>query len=70
MENRSPGERLTRLSEASLRINETLGLDTVWQEALDSQVEATLYRCPPLTCSVLCCYRKSIDEEGPIRPAR
>ncbi len=36
MENRSLGERLTRLSEASLRINESLDLDTVLQEVLES----------------------------------
>ena len=36
MENQSLGERLTRLSEASLRINESLDLDTVLQEVLES----------------------------------
>ena len=36
MDNQSLGERLTRLSEASLRINESLDLDTVLQEVLES----------------------------------
>ena len=35
-ENQAPRERLTRLSEASLRINESLDLDTVLQQVLDS----------------------------------
>ena len=35
-QNPAPGDRLSRLSEASLRINESLDLDTVLQEALDS----------------------------------
>ena len=35
-ENEALRERLTRLSEASLRINETLDFDTVLQEVLDS----------------------------------
>ena len=32
------GDRLSRLSEASLRINESLDMDTVLQEVLDSAV--------------------------------
>ena len=35
------GDRLSRLSEASLRINESLDLDTVLQEVLDSARELT-----------------------------
>ena len=35
-ENRALRERLLRLSEASLRINESLEFDTLLQEALDS----------------------------------
>ena len=35
-ENRALRERLSRLSEASVRINESLEFDTVLQEVLDS----------------------------------
>ena len=35
-EHRALRERLSRLTEANLRINESLGFDTVLQEVLDS----------------------------------
>ncbi len=35
-EGRAPGDRLSRMSEASLRINESLDFDTVLQEVVDS----------------------------------
>ena len=41
LEIRGLRERLSRLSEASLRINETLDLDTVLREALDSARDLT-----------------------------
>ncbi len=37
----TPRNRLSKLSEASLRINESLDLDTVWQEILDSAQSLT-----------------------------
>ena len=44
LEIRGLRERLSRLSEASLRINETLDLDTVLREALDSARDLTRSR--------------------------
>ena len=42
-------DRLSRLSEASLRINESLDLDTVLQDVLDSARSLTRARCGILT---------------------
>ncbi len=50
-------ERLSRLSEASLRINESLDLDTVLQEVLDSAVSLTGARCGVIT---------ALDESGQV----
>ena len=41
---RALGERMARLSEASLRINESLDFDTVLQEVLDSALSLTAAR--------------------------
>ena len=48
-------ERLSKLSEASLRINESLGLDTVLQEVVDSARSLTGARYGGIT---------TLDESG------
>ena len=48
-ENAALRERLSRLSEASLRLNESLDLDTVLQGALDSACSLTGARCGVIT---------------------
>ena len=50
-----PRNRLSRLSEASLRINESLDLDTVLQEILDSARSLTDARCGVIV---------SVDDKG------
>ena len=47
----APRNRLSRLSEASLRINESLDLDTVLQEILDSARSLTDARCGVIVSS-------------------
>ena len=54
---RPRGERLSRLSEASLRINESLDLDTVLREVLDSARELTGARYSAIT---------TLDDSGQI----
>ena len=53
-----PRDRLSRLSEASLRINESLDLDTVLQEILDSARSLTDARCGVIV---------SLDDKGQVR---
>ena len=52
-----PRNRLSRLSEASLRINESLDLDTVLQEILDSARSLTDARCGVIV---------SLDDKGQV----
>ena len=52
-----PRNRLSRLSEASLRINESLDLDTVLQEILDSARSLTDARCGVIV---------SVDDKGQV----
>ena len=53
----TPRHRLSRLSEASLRINESLNLDTVLQEILDSARSLT-----DAWCGVIV----SLDDKGQV----
>ena len=48
-ENQALRERLSRLSEASLRISESLDFDTVLQDVLDSARSLTQARCGIVT---------------------
>ena len=54
---RPRGERLSRLSEVSLRINESLDLDTVLQEVLDTARELTGARYSAIT---------TVDDSGQV----
>ena len=47
--NSSPPDRLTRLSQASLRINESLDFDTVLQDVVDSARALTASRYGAIT---------------------
>ena len=58
-ENEALRERLTRLSRASLQINESLDFDVVLQSVLDSACSLTGARCGVLTL---------LDETGQARP--
>ena len=49
-QNPAPGDRLSRLSEASRRINESLDIHTVLQEVLDSARALTAGSSPRRNC--------------------